>query len=481
MSVRVCVSMNRCVLAIVASAGLAAYVQAQTTCTLSSGTGPLSTGPDYVVGTINTPQNYAPTPGLEAFGVGYQPCNAGSSSLTFANGNPVRPGTAINLLKRKTVDGVTTVEQIGMSWVFREISTLATTVCCSICGSSGSSPTLLPGCASTNSGGLVASQIPLVPRWDVNASTGVFLSPATDPAFTGQQARRLQAAVADLEVAGGVANVGWFVETVSVSVEDATAGNALNNASYANANMTVSTGDWTLAVPGPTTRGARLGGAISVWQAADPGVDARTVDIPGDGRFVVASRAYPIPGPKWRYEYAVFNLNSDRSCGRFSVPVTRGATATAAGFHDVAYHSGDGPGGVTVSGTDWTPTIFTNFNGSISWATETFATNASANALRWGTTYNFRFESTAAPQTGQLTLGLFKPGTPTQVTVPGVVPVGTQLCAADFNTVGGVSVQDIFDFLAAWFAGDTRADFNTIGGVSVQDIFDFLGAWFQGC
>jgi hypothetical protein len=56
----------------------------------------------------------------------------------------------------------------------------------------------------------------------------------------------------------------------------------------------------------------------------------------------------------------------------------------------------------------------------------------------------------------------------------------TPCCKADFNQTGGVTVQDIFDFLAAWFAGDPSADFNG-GGLSVQDIFDFLGAWFQGC
>jgi hypothetical protein len=57
----------------------------------------------------------------------------------------------------------------------------------------------------------------------------------------------------------------------------------------------------------------------------------------------------------------------------------------------------------------------------------------------------------------------------------------TPVCRADFNGSGGVSVQDIFDFLAAYFSGDPRADFNTSGAVSVQDIFDFLGAYFVGC
>ena len=54
-------------------------------------------------------------------------------------------------------------------------------------------------------------------------------------------------------------------------------------------------------------------------------------------------------------------------------------------------------------------------------------------------------------------------------------------CPADFNASGAVTVQDIFDFLAAWFAGQISADFNHSGVVTVQDIFDFLAAWFGGC
>jgi hypothetical protein len=42
-----------------------------------------------------------------------------------------------------------------------------------------------------------------------------------------------------------------------------------------------------------------------------------------------------------------------------------------------------------------------------------------------------------------------------------------------------ITVQDIFGFLNAWFAGS--ADFNRDGTTSVQDIFDYLNAWFLGC
>ena len=55
-------------------------------------------------------------------------------------------------------------------------------------------------------------------------------------------------------------------------------------------------------------------------------------------------------------------------------------------------------------------------------------------------------------------------------------------CAADFNCSGGVTVQDIFDFLAAWFDGTYPvADFNDDGHINLQDVFDFLAAWFVGC
>lgn len=51
---------------------------------------------------------------------------------------------------------------------------------------------------------------------------------------------------------------------------------------------------------------------------------------------------------------------------------------------------------------------------------------------------------------------------------------------ADYNGNGEVEVQDLFDFLNEWFAGDPAADIDG-GGVSVLDIFAYLDAWFIGC
>lgn len=53
-------------------------------------------------------------------------------------------------------------------------------------------------------------------------------------------------------------------------------------------------------------------------------------------------------------------------------------------------------------------------------------------------------------------------------------------CVADFSQSGGVTLQDLFDFLSAYFAADLAADING-GGITVQDIFDYLSAYFGGC
>ena len=60
----------------------------------------------------------------------------------------------------------------------------------------------------------------------------------------------------------------------------------------------------------------------------------------------------------------------------------------------------------------------------------------------------------------------------------------TPCCKADFNHTGGITVQDIFDFLSAWFAKNPIANItsNGAGAPTVQSIFDFLSAWFaKGC
>jgi hypothetical protein len=55
----------------------------------------------------------------------------------------------------------------------------------------------------------------------------------------------------------------------------------------------------------------------------------------------------------------------------------------------------------------------------------------------------------------------------------------TPCCVADFDHSSLTTVSDVFGFLAAYFAGDSRADVNG-GGTSLQDLFDFLQAYLVG-
>ncbi len=55
-------------------------------------------------------------------------------------------------------------------------------------------------------------------------------------------------------------------------------------------------------------------------------------------------------------------------------------------------------------------------------------------------------------------------------------------CFADYNKAGGVTVQDIFDFLTDYFTGSANANVggDGVAAPTVQDIFDYLTAYFAG-
>lgn len=59
--------------------------------------------------------------------------------------------------------------------------------------------------------------------------------------------------------------------------------------------------------------------------------------------------------------------------------------------------------------------------------------------------------------------------------------LGPTTCAADFDGNSTIGVPDIFAFLSAWFASDSRADIDGTPGLGVPDIFAFLSLWFAGC
>ena len=164
--------------------------------------------------------------------------------------------------------------------------------------------------------------------------------------------------------------------------------------------MTPATGAWT--------------GATSSTIEPEPGVDGRA--------FVVYKVTGPVAGV-WHYEYAIHNQNLDRSIQSFSVPLGCGITVSNVGFHAPPNHPGfpnDGTvGNAGFSNAAWTSNQTLD---DLSWNTETFAQNQNANAIRFGTMYNFRFDSDRPPQAANATIGFFKTGTPITVAIQGPSP-----------------------------------------------------------
>ena len=203
--------------------------------------------------------------------------------------------------------------------------------------------------------------------------------------------------------------------------------NMYNNASYLQFSVAGTTNFSFTQVGSPM----RMTPAFTAW----PGATVQTIEPEAgiDGRAFIA---YKVTGPVsgvYHYEYAIFNQNLDRGIQSFSVPMKllpggNGAGIDAAqnvGFHAPPQHPGfpnDGTqGDAGFSSTPWVSHI-TGF--SIIWSCETFAENQNANAIRWGTLYHFRFDSTAPPQAAEATIGFFKTGSPITVVIQGPMPTG---------------------------------------------------------
>lgn len=386
-----------------------------------------SMGPDVIVGVLShdSVSNYNSAGGVEAFSMGTTSCNLGNVNLNWIDQpSNMHPVIGQNIFRMKPVNGSRRFEQLGQSWLKHGFFALSDNACCASCaGTSGNA--LGVGCSDPYSSGRNGGQGSLGPKWQVNPTTGVHTHPVANPGFSGSVARRCQAKIADLEVSNGSGDVNatrYFGEAQYIAADDAAAGHKNNNASYRPLSVSGSGTAWSFTAIGTTQREQS---GIRAWKDTDPTVSEADIVTQEDGGMtalvIVAAQATNLGGGIYHYEYAVQNLNSDRSIGSVSIPIRPDANITNIEFRDVDYHDGDGPGNVNYDGTDWPPVVA---NSSVTWSTEDFSVNASANALRWGTLYNFRFDADVAPWAGKgtVTLGYFKPGTGTSATVQTVTP-----------------------------------------------------------
>ncbi|RMH25226.1 MAG: hypothetical protein D6693_09150 [Planctomycetota bacterium] len=445
--------------------------------------GAASAQPDVWVCSLPTTFYWGQTSGVHAFSVGTTSANAGNVDLNWLQNGTQHPVIGQNMYRLK--DGV--MEQIGMSWLKHGFCALQQNLGCGVC----SNPTgkclsiLRPGCSDPYLATLNGAQSGLGPRSEVNPTTGDFAWPFTvadeDPVTPGNQTfiktARLQVLQADI-LPGLNPGARWFVEGQYVHPQDAGADNDDNNVSYRE-----------IGVVGfsfiPNQPLANIGGTVGMksviegWADIDPSVLLTPVDVPGTGggRVFVASKAFDNGDGTWRYEYAVYNMNADRAIGSLDVPVSDARAVSLIGFHDVPYHSGE-----PYDGTDWPGS---HAAGAVAWSTADFATNANANAVRWGTMYNFRFTADAPPAASpaSATLGLFKPGgagDPATVSADVIVP-GAAPCVADLNGDGVVNGGDITNILNAFgatgpgLAEDLNGD-QTVNGADITSVLNAFGA-----
>ncbi len=418
---------QRRTVAAVAFFGLAAFTQsASAQCTPTATTN----GPDVIVGDLTGPANYTSAGGIEALAIGTTSCNIGNVWLNWISSTNQHPVIGQTLYRYKVVNGAGQFDQVGQGWLKHGFFALSEGLCCSGCVSTDGSHLGVhcsdPYTASRNGGQSNAG-----PKWQVNANTGAFTYPPANPSWSGTVARRVQVKITDLEATtgGSGANTRYFGTGQYVTPDDALANNNDNNESWREVTVSGSGSAWNFGFTGSTQRAQY---ALKAWKAADPAVTLTEIQLANDGLVIVGYRTTAIAGGLYHYEYAVQNLNNDRSVSSFSIPIGAGVTLSNVAFHDVDYHSGDGEGSVTRDGTDWAPV---NNGSSITWSTaQTYAQNANGNALRWGTTYSFRFDANAAPVSGQATLGHWKVVGSTNVTVevPGTGgPAAYAFCFGD--------------------------------------------------
>lgn len=434
---------------------------------------PVSTGPDVIVGDLTEISRFGSVGNITAYAIGTMACNYGNTNIPWSATTTNHPVITQNVYRLHNGR----FSQIGMSWAKHGFTAFQETCCCATCVDPGTGSALGVGCSDIYSAGLNADQGGfsgmggLGPRSDINPSTGVFSFPYPTQGLTGDLIyKRLQIPNDDMDLTI-YPGARFFAEGVYFSAADATAGNNGNNAAWREVEVQGPSGigGWVLAMIGLAQP---LQPAVQAWKAIDPAVQVFSIDVAGDGRMYLACRVTDNGNGTWRYEYALQNYNCHRGASRFSMPSTSALNVSGAGFKDIHHHSGE-----PFDTTDWAMQVGGD---AIAWATTPFKKNSNANALRWGTLYNYWFTADAGPTTVPVEVTLFKPGSPTSVIVMAPGPdAPVPACPADIaNSDNTVNVFDLFVILSNWGTNGLGAALaSPTNVVDVFDLFVVLGAW----
>lgn len=374
-------------------------------------------GPDVIVGAIPNTTRWGSTGGFSSYTIGTTSCNIGDQAMDWFANNNVHPVISQNLYRVQ--DG--RIEQLGCSWLKHGFAVAAGSLCNQCTDPAGNR--LGVGCSDPYGSGLNGNQGLLGPRSQVNASTGFFPYPHTDLPQGGTLAGRIRVLNSEIEPAQN-AGARYFVESEYIHPQDSASGNSNNNASYREVTFS---NNLQMNLTGPTLREQP---AINAWKMIHDDVRLFNVDIPGDGRVVVGVRTVPNGSGGFQTNVAIENLTSHRSIRSLAVKFGDDQISSP-GFRDVDYQF------EPYTDTDWAPSI----NGSeVEWSTGT--NENTANAIRWSTLYSFWVDADTCPS--ELTLGILRPGTPTEVTmeIPAIENPASGLNISRGIQVGG-SLADV--------------------------------------
>jgi hypothetical protein len=392
----------------------------------------LVAGPDIIVGDLPNMNQQGSAGTQVGLAVATTSCNNGDQPVDWFQlpntDHPVIPQNFYRMSGGANNDD--RFEQIGHSWMKHAFFALEDRVCdtCNLNGCETGSH-LCPGCSDPYSAGLNGDQTGIGSRAWVNPFTGSFPSGANNHSGHNHDgvSHRIRVEASDLNT---TLNTGatYFAEAQYIAPSEYTwcqshpgQCNMYNNASYRQYSVSGTTN----FIFTPVSSTARTQPAIMAWAGTGATVNQVEPDPGNDGIWFMG---YKVTGPNagvWHYEYALYNENLDRAIQSFSVPVGPGVNISNVGFHAPPQEPGwPNDGTFNSQGYSSTPWVVAQDPSSITWSTETFATNQNANAIRFGTLYNFRFDADQPPNPTDATVGFFKTGLPIGVIVkaPGDVP-----------------------------------------------------------
>ena len=389
----------------------------------------LNSGPDIIAGDMTGLNVYGTSGTLHGLAIGLTSCNHGDQFVEFFSiPNTNHPVIASNLYRMSGgPENTDRFEQIGQSWVKHTFGAFQGNDCNFGCQPGGDVTHLGAGCSDIYLASQGANQSLLGSRAWVNPFTGVF--PSTSRNHTGHthtaESHMLVVENADLDPALNQ-GASYYAELVYVTPDEhewcqAHPGecNMYNNVSYRRYSIS-GLPTYIFTPVDPTVRESP---AISAWAGAT--INPIEPDPGSDGRAYLAFKVTePVVGV-WHYEYAIYNQNLDRGIQSFSISSVCKPTATNLGFHAPQNPPGfpnDGTQGD--AGFSNAPWIADQTDDSIRWSTESFPQNQNANAIRWGTLYNFWFDSDQPPVATHAAIEFFKTGGIGVVATVGPCPAG---------------------------------------------------------